>query len=327
MSILTSLVRAQLVIFEKRLRKLMETKVNYTIVGLFVVLLTTVIIIIALWLTIGLEQPAYKTYLVYMQESVAGLSVQAPVKYNGINVGYVADMKLNRDNPAEVILTLKLFTDTPVTVSTTATLMQQGVTGIAFVGLNGGKDKTPLQQMPGDKYPIIKSAPSLLIRLDQAIQSLTNNLNSLTDSFRALVNQDNLQAIAETLANVQSITQVIADNDKEITEGMKSLAEILHNTSIASNHLPAALENIAKTAASFDKTAKSINNTAKKTTVAVQAFSNQIMPEAYTVLQKSNGIATNVQDFSDELTQEPNVLLRGTKAPRTRARRKIRDDN
>jgi phospholipid/cholesterol/gamma-HCH transport system substrate-binding protein len=282
----------------------METKFNYTIVGLFVVLLTAVIIVISLWLTVGLEQTVYKTYLVYMNESVAGLSLQSPVKYNGINVGFVTDMKLNRANPTEVILTLKLVSDTPVTVSTTATLMQQGVTGIAFIGLNGGKDRTPLQRLPGAKYPIIKSAPSLFVRLDQALQGITNNLDSLTDQVKLLLDKDNLDAIKGTLTNVQNITQAIANNNKEISEGMKSLAEILHNTSIASEDLPAALKSIATGA-------KAITSTAKKTSNAVQAFSNQIMPEAYGVLQKSNNIATNLQDLSDQMVQEPNVLIRG----------------
>ncbi len=77
------------------------------IVGLFVVILTIAIVSIALWLTQNLQEKPYISYLVYMNESVAGLSIQAPVKYNGVDVGYVGNMKINLKNPQQVILQLK----------------------------------------------------------------------------------------------------------------------------------------------------------------------------------------------------------------------------
>src|SRR6056297_868388 len=102
----------------------METKVNYTIVGIFVTVLLAVIILIGLWLSSGLKTKAYKIYQTYMNESVSGLSENAPVKYNGVNVGMVESIELNLQNPSQVILTLEIKPNVPITQTTTAHLME-----------------------------------------------------------------------------------------------------------------------------------------------------------------------------------------------------------
>ncbi|MDP2786291.1 MAG: MCE family protein, partial [Sulfurimicrobium sp.] len=62
----------------------METKVNYTIVGLFVILLFAALVAGILWLSGGAQyRKTYDTYLAYMNESVSGLNLNAPVKYRG----------------------------------------------------------------------------------------------------------------------------------------------------------------------------------------------------------------------------------------------------
>jgi phospholipid/cholesterol/gamma-HCH transport system substrate-binding protein len=58
----------------------MESNVNYTLVGAFIIGLTIAMIVIALWLSVGLTGKQYNFYLAYMNESVSGLSANAPVK-------------------------------------------------------------------------------------------------------------------------------------------------------------------------------------------------------------------------------------------------------
>ena len=54
----------------------------------------------------------------------------------------------------------------------------QGLTGIAYVELTGGRqDSPPLQRSPARSYPVIRSGPSLMVRLDSAVTALLTNLN------------------------------------------------------------------------------------------------------------------------------------------------------
>src|SRR5690606_22120300 len=113
----------------------MDTKVNYTVVGIFVILLCLMLVIFFLWLTSLQHREVYDTYIVYMHEEVSGLGTQGPVRYNGVKVGYVDSIRLNPQDPQQVVLKLKIRRGTPITTSTIATLVSEGITGIDYVGL------------------------------------------------------------------------------------------------------------------------------------------------------------------------------------------------
>ena len=80
----------------------MEPKVNYILVGAFVVLLGATILGAIFWLGKTDYRGIYDRYYVYTRESVAGLSVDSTVKYRGVDVGRVKQVILNPENAEEV---------------------------------------------------------------------------------------------------------------------------------------------------------------------------------------------------------------------------------
>ena len=62
------------------------------------------------------------------EESVAGLNLNAPVKYNGVEVGKVSDIRLDPVNPEKVRLTFAIEHGTPIKADTVAVLKTQGLT-------------------------------------------------------------------------------------------------------------------------------------------------------------------------------------------------------
>ena len=117
----------------------MESNVNYTLVGAFVLVLTLTLIIFITWLSTGFSSKHYKNYLVIMHESVSGLGVNSSVKYNGVNVGTIKKIYLSTDNPDQVRLILQIEEHTPVTQATSAMLNSQGLTGITYLALKGSE--------------------------------------------------------------------------------------------------------------------------------------------------------------------------------------------
>lgn len=214
----------------------METNVNYTIVGAFVISLATVIILGIIWLSSGFSVETYSTYLVYMQESVSGLSIDAPVEYNGVKVGAVKSINLNQHNPHLVELQLNIKTGTPITEGTVATLDSKGITGITFIAL---KDKstnlTPLKALPGQDYPVIKTAPSFFLRIDLALEKLNKSLSQVSTSIQSLLDSENLHSIKQTLSNLDRITANLAAQNQRLTS-------IMANTAQASNDFPIAMQ-------------------------------------------------------------------------------------
>src|SRR3990167_1107822 len=64
----------------------MDDKVNYTLVGAFVLVLGAVLVAAVLWLAAGLggREPVDR-YQAFIEESVAGLNLDAPVKLLGVD--------------------------------------------------------------------------------------------------------------------------------------------------------------------------------------------------------------------------------------------------
>jgi len=135
--------------------------VNYALVGAFVLVLGAVLIAGVLWLASGgAFQKKYDLYLAIEDESVAGLNLDAPVKYSGVDVGKVREIHLDPANPVRVILLFAIERGTPIKEDTVAVLKIQGLTGIAYVELSGGaRDAPPLGAIEGNPYPVIRTKP------------------------------------------------------------------------------------------------------------------------------------------------------------------------
>ena len=89
----------------------MESRLSYTLVGLFVLVLGSGIIAVTLWLAAGIEDKDYTRYVAYVTESVSGLNPRAPVKTR-VGVGLVSGIELDRQ-PRALRLLLDIETGTP----------------------------------------------------------------------------------------------------------------------------------------------------------------------------------------------------------------------
>jgi len=262
----------------------MDTNVNYTIVGLFVISLVAATTLGIIWLSSGFSMQQFKTYQVFMQESVSGLSPDSPVEFNGVNVGSVKKVELDDKNPNLVTVFLSVENGTPISQGTTATIASKGLTGIAFIALKDkGEDKEPLTTLPGQQYPVIKTAPSLFLRLDQALNSLSENLRKVTDDISALLNKDNLESIKETLANMQRVTATIANNSKQIDT-------ILHSASSLSQRLEPLIQSSAST---------------------MRILEIQTLPATYRLLTNLDNASRSLAETTAEIKQNPAIIIRG----------------
>lgn len=298
----------------------MEAKTNYTLVGAFVLILAAGLFSAALWLSVGFNQKEYSFYTVYLSESVGGLSEQAAVKYNGVQVGFVKKIKLNTNDPRQVELTLSVEKNIPITTSTTATLISQGITGTTYVGLSASSsDLTPIQRMAGEPYPVIPAKPSLFNQLDTLIKEVSENVNKLSVQTQKIFNEQNAAYIKHTLNNVDQVTRVLANNSANISTSIKNMDLFLANLSRVSTQFPHILKELDKGVSKFNSLAtdmsaasKSVSTTMASGKNTIDQISQQAVPSATILLNRLNAISANLEKVSSEMRQNPSVVIRGT---------------
>jgi phospholipid/cholesterol/gamma-HCH transport system substrate-binding protein len=272
----------------------MESKVNYTFVGLFVIVLTVGIVAIAAWLTAATDSREYDYYRVYVRESVAGLNVNASVKYKGVDVGQVTSIGLAPNNPDRVELILRIEEDTPIRERTLAKLVSQGITGLVYVELSGGGASPPLTAEDEEDLPIIKSGPSLVARAEEAFNNLYLRLDDL-------LSQRNLNAVGETLASIQTLAEVAASRSDDIDKTLANLQTISSMLASSADTFEQTLQSGAKITADLNTQLEPLVKQANATLAALKATA-----EAFT------GIGEDVAVFVDESRREINQLSRQT---------------
>lgn len=259
----------------------METNVNYTIVGLFVIALLTAIVLGIIWLSSGFVWEEYHVYKVDMEESVSGITVNSVVEYNGVEVGYVKGIKINKLYPRLVEILLNVKRTTPITQGTRAKLEMRSITGNAFIGLvDNGADMRPLTVLRGQKYPIIKTIPSIYVKLNTILTEANENIKVMSHSFAQISN---------SFSKISSSFQALLNK-----QNLNSIKQILKNVDNASHKFNPLLQSGQS---------------------SMRMIETQTLPVANQAIVNLDSITSNLSDLSTVVKQDPAVILRGKEQP------------
>lgn len=297
----------------------METKVHYTLVGLFVIALSAVLTAVLLWLLVGTEAKAYDSYVVHTAESVSGLNVNGPVKYRGVEVGRVRSMKIDPDQPEQVELILDIEHTIPLRQDTRAVLTSQGITGLLYVELTGGSRAAPAITIPADgSLPEIASGPSLTARLDVAFTTLAKKLGGLQESLDKVLSQENQAALSGTLSNLNTITKTVAGRSEQLGQAMDNAATTFEDSVRITGELSALLTRINTSVGAVEQTAraitaasKSIDLAAKESSADIKQLTQDTGPEMSSLLVELRKLTEIMQGVGEELERNPRALLFG----------------
>lgn len=301
---------------------MMETKVNYAAVGAFVLVLGAVLVAALLWLASGgAFQKKYDLYLAIEDESVAGLNLNAPVKYNGVDVGKVRLIELDPSNPERVNLLFAIERGTPIKEDTVAVLKTQGLTGIAYVELSGGADNAPLlRATEGSEYPVIRTKPSLSARLENVLTSVLAKLDSTSNSLNAMLSEENQAAFKSTLADLASLSHTLAARKETIDAGLIDAARTMKNSAQASAGLEPLIARLGQSADAVEK----MGNEVAKTSVSagkamnsagrdINRFTAETLPQLERLLGELSVLTTSLRRLSEQTERNPSGLLFGHK--------------
>jgi phospholipid/cholesterol/gamma-HCH transport system substrate-binding protein len=297
--------------------------VNYALVGAFVLFLGAALIAGALWLASGgAFQKPYDLYLAVSDESVAGLNLNAPVKYNGVEVGKVREVRLDPDNPERVNLTFAIERGTPIKEDTLAVLNTQGLTGIAYVELSGGtRDSPPLRETEGSRYPVIRTKPSLSARLENVLTTVLAKLDSTSHNIDALLNEENRAAFNHALADIATVARTFAARKNSLDAGMIDAARTFENTARITAQAGPVIESIGRGAGAVETMGAAVAKTSASAGTAVDSvgtdikrFTTETLPELERLLGELNMLSTSLRRLSEQAARHPAGLLFGNKS-------------
>lgn len=290
-----------------------------------------------LWITSGgINQQKYDTYLAIENESVAGLSINALVKYNGVDVGRVNAISLDTENQQRVRLELLIAHGTLIKEDTMATLKTQGLTGIAYLELSGGDPNSPiLVASKGAKYPEIKTIPSLSTRLENLLSSVVAKLDHLSSSFDGINSPENIKAFSSALADIATVSHTIALRKDSMDEGMKSAASTFKHTDKASAKLESLIASVESSSKAVQLMAndtasasRDVGSSAKLLGGDAHRLIAETTPEMRSLIAELNILLTSVRRLSEQVERNPAGLIAGpSKVPDGPGESSIKEKN
>jgi phospholipid/cholesterol/gamma-HCH transport system substrate-binding protein/paraquat-inducible protein B len=177
-----------------------QTNPNYFRLGIFV--FTGIALIVSLILIFGTGQIFKKTMMTetYIEQSIIGLDIGAPVRFRGVKLGQVTSIRLSgnlyeNDKPlAErreyVVVRMKIDINQAEILGSTgklpsdlrARIKSQGITGVNYIELDYVRDMPGYRTLSYDwepEYIVIGSLPSQTDIFFSGIQKVLDNLGDM----------------------------------------------------------------------------------------------------------------------------------------------------
>lgn len=280
----------------------METKANYVAVGAFVLACVIGLVITILWLAGVQYSQEYAYYQAFFKGPVTGLGKGTVTRYNGIEVGRITNLEFDPSDPQRVIVTMQVQPNLNIRNDSVASIESLGLTGGSYVEISGGTASAPLLVAQDDQqYPVIKTKQSTFAQLEQSAPEVVAKLNIAASRINDLLNDNNRQAIAHVLANLDETTEVIARRSADID---------------------ATIANANKTMANLDQASQSIKPTLEQVDQAVQKYGEVAddadafingdgLAQLSDLIGEARRLVTSLDQFSDQLNRQPTKLLFG----------------
>ena len=309
----------------------MEREANYTAVGAFVLLVTTMAALFVYWYAGSADARDYARYEIYFQGSVSGLNRGSTVRYLGVEVGRVVAIRIDKRAADRVQVIADIDSHTPISKETLASLAMQGVTGLLYIDLLAtGKGRMP--PVPSEQYPVIDSVQSNFDRLLASLPDLVGRATEVVDRASRVLSDDNIVAFSNTMkhleksaatlpATMQDASAVVADLKATLVDVRAAAAGARQLVDTAGPNLTAASERLRAISQNLDRTTANLDKLMTDHREDLGLFLRDSLPEMERLLRDSRQAAQEFAELSRSLKADPSQLLyeptyRGVEIPR-----------
>jgi phospholipid/cholesterol/gamma-HCH transport system substrate-binding protein len=280
----------------------METRANYIAVGFFTLVALIAAFAVVFWFGRFSDNEDLVPLEVRIQGSVSGLAKGSLVQFNGIDVGRVDSLRLDPTDPRFVIVVTNVHETTPVRSDTRATIGIRGLSGGAFIQLEGGTPTAAkLLESDGGKTPQLMGDPAALADLLDRVNSIANRTERIMASMERVV-ENSENSINKTVKNIETFSNALSENSDGLEKFMGSAGEIAKSLDGLSGKLSGAISRAEAILQSVDPA--KVGNTIAN----VESFSNTLAEQRTEIANIVKSVNTTVAQLA-AVSQSMNTTL------------------
>lgn len=314
----------------------MERNANYALVGLSTLILTVALMVFVVWLARVRINAEYDLYDVVFQGPVRGLNEGGEVHFNGIKVGEVTKIALDKLNPRNVIARVRVTEDVPIRVDSYATLEPQGITGLNYIQITAGTGTRPLLKaadkarcerlgLGRDCIPVLRSQRSAIADLLEGGGTVLTRTIEALDRVNRVLSDQNIKTFSAALSDTQAVTAelrerkaIVADAQaavQRIEEATTEIAALSRSTrEVVDGDGKRAIKNLADAAEESRAAAKDARAMIDRLQGPTADFATNGLPQVTSAVIQLQTTAESLERLVNEVQSNPTAALGRGKA-------------
>lgn len=294
----------------------MENKAHALVAGAFVVVVTVLLALLAIWLT--RDKSTRDLYEMSTSETISGLQPQAAVRFRGVPVGKVERIGFDLKVKGNVLILVSIDRAAPVTKSTFATVASQGVTGLGFIQLDDNGESAQRLLPNDDDPPRIPLKPGGLDKLLKQSEVIFNQAEQAATRLNQLLSDANQKAILTAVTQFSEAAGSINRVVKGLEPAVASLPALSSDARTALQSVKNATDEVGVTARRLNEKGGPLDKLSEGGTAlaaGVQTFSAATLPKLSEVADETARTMRQLRRTVNAVDDNPQALIFGNGAP------------
>jgi phospholipid/cholesterol/gamma-HCH transport system substrate-binding protein len=291
----------------------MERKAHYALIGTFVLVSLAALLAFTAWLSNAQFDKKFDNYEISFRGGVQGLSEGTEVRFNGLKVGDITELRIDPNDNNSVIVDIQVESNTPIDFESIGRMEPLGLTGLNYIQIIPGGPNSRLIKNSTDKDPFrLKGEASRIDLLLGSGGTVMESSQAALARINAVMTPEAIMDFHEILNNLRVITSNFVDLkvDPEIfNRTMQSIEQASSDVSLAADAVDVAakdfdvlIETDVKTV--LDRSKISMEKL-DKTLSAIEVLSkdsNQLITDGRDAINRlSNSGLTDIEETIDSI--------------------------
>lgn len=276
----------------------METKANYVLIGAATVIGAVLIMLFAAWMSTGDLRRGVNEFDVVFDDPVRGLTEGGEVRFNGIKVGEVDDLRIDPESTQRVIARIRVSTDVPVKTDTLAQLEPIGLTGVTLIQLSPGSPNAEvLRRDFGAPIPRIEGRGSQIDILVERSEDIVMRASEAMAAVRDLLTDENIARVSRMIANLETTSALLADRNGAVARSGAAVGAMTD-----------AAAEIGQLARQTREDLANLDRIMTDVSLATRTASGETLPELTLAAEEIRRAAAAITRVANNLEENPSIL-------------------
>jgi phospholipid/cholesterol/gamma-HCH transport system substrate-binding protein len=293
----------------------MENKAHAMLAGAFVLVVTALLALLAVWLM--RDNTQRDLYEMSTNETLSGVQPQGSVVFRGVPVGKVEAVGFDTKIKGNVLVRVSIDHAAPLTKSVFATIASQGVTGLGFIELDDSGESAE-RLVPNDsdppRIPLRAGGLSKLLKQSEGIMKQVEEAGTRLNK---LLSDDNQQAVTTAVKQLGEAAGGLNRLAKGLEPTVASLPRLASETSAALKSVRSAADEVDATATRLNAKGgplDKLSDGGAALAAGVQTFSAGTLPKLGEVADETARTMRQLRRTVNNVDDNPQALIFGNGA-------------